>query len=167
LTRLAHTPVIFFVAALSLAVSAVASDSKPKAAPKPSAAPAKPAPVAAPAQLSDAEKALRERVAAYWGFRANTNLHACYPFYESSFRGKYTADQFATDFRRLNRFAPEFMGVEGVSIDAAGARATVKVKLRTHPDVLQGEELISAVEETWLLENGVWNKAGELTFPNI
>jgi hypothetical protein len=117
--------------------------------------------------MSDAEKALRERVSEYWKNRAATNLHACYPFYESSFRSKYTADQFATDFRRLNRFAPEFLGIDGATVDPSGAKATVKIKLRIRPDVLMGQELVSTSEETWVLEGGVWNKAGELTFPNI
>ena len=175
MTRLVPA-LIASIVGLSLGALVEAGDVKTKPAPKPSTAPAKPAPaapvaasVAPPASgpVSEAEKALRERVSAYWKIRATMNLHACYPFYESSFRSKYTADQFATDFRRLNRFAPEFMGIDGASIDPSGANATVKVKLRTRPDVLQGQELLSSVEETWLLEEGVWNKAGELTFPNI
>jgi hypothetical protein len=175
LIRLAPA-LIVSVATLFLGPSVEAGDSKAKPAPKPSAAPAKPAPASpaapsaappGPGKVSEAEAALRERVTAYWKNRAVTNLHACYPFYESSFRGKYTADQFATDFRRLNRFAPEFLGIDGVTIDPSGAKARVMVKLRTHPDVLQGQELVSSVEDIWLLEDGVWNKAGELTFPNI
>lgn len=162
---------LFTIAALPLDATAAADDKKTKPAPAQSAAPVKPAASpAAPApaaKVSEAEQALRDRVSAYWKLRATTNLHACYPFYEASFRSKYTADQFATDFRRLNRFAPEFLGIEGASIDPSGARATLKVKLRTRPDVLQGQELVSTVEETWLLEDGSWNKAGELTFPNI
>ena len=161
LTRLIPI-VILSAAGLVLAPRAEPGDSKPKPAPQPSAAPARPAP--SPAEQ---EKAVRERASAYWGQRAATNLHACYPFYEASFRSKYTADQFAVEFRRLNRFAPEFLGIDGVTIDPSGAKATVKVKLRTHPDVLQGQELVSSVEDIWLLESGVWNKAGELTFPNI
>jgi hypothetical protein len=151
-----------------------AADTKPAASPKPSAAKAvvaspSPSPSAAPAtgKAAEQEKALRERVSQYWGFRATTNLHACYPFYEVAFRTKYTADQFAVDFRRLNRFAPEFLGVDSVAIDPSGTKAKVKLKLRTHPDVLQGQELISPIEDSWLLEDGVWNKASELTFPNI
>jgi hypothetical protein len=171
LTRLVSA-LVFSIATLPLGATAAPGDTKTKPAQKPSAAPAKPAPspaAAAPAsgKLSEAEQVLRDRASAYWKLRSTTNLHACYPFYEASFRSKYTADQFATDFRRLNRFAPEFLGVEGASIDPSGAKATVKVKLRTHPDVVQGQELVSTVEETWVLEDGVWNKAGELTFPNI
>jgi hypothetical protein len=179
LTRLVPALIVSF-AALSLGATASAEEPKAKAPAKPKAEPAKakaepaksaaaaaaPAPAAA-GPVSEAEKALRERVSAYWKNRAATNLHACYPFYESAFRNKYTADQFATDFRRLNRFAPEFLGIDAATIDASGSKATVKVKLRTRPDVLQGQELLSSSEETWVLESGVWNKAGELTFPNI
>ena len=167
--------VILSIAGLLPAPPAESGERKPKAPPTPSTAPAKPAPppAAAPSappstgKVSEQEKALRDRVDAYWRHRAATNLHACYPFYETGFRSKYTADQFAVEFRRLNRFAPEFLGIDGVTLDASGAKAAVRVKLRTHPDVLQGQELVSSVEETWLLEDGVWNKGGELTFPNI
>ena len=165
--------IIVAVAALAAGPGADSAEKDKKPAPKPSAAAAKPAastapaPSAAPAKVSEQEKALRDRVTEYWKNRATSNLHACYPFYEASFRTKYTADQFATDFRRLNRFAPEFLGIDGVTLDPSGAKATVKIKLRTRPDVLQGQELISSVDENWLVEDGVWNKAGELTFPNI
>jgi hypothetical protein len=179
LIRLA--PVLIFivsVAALVVGPRAESADQGKKASPVPkvSTAPAKPSPAAsvapsaaapAPAQVSEQEKALRERVNAYWKNRSASNLHACYPFYEASFRNQYTPDKFATDFRRLSRFAPEFLGIDAVSIDPSGAKATLKVKLRTHPDVLQGQELISSVEEAWVLEGGVWSKTGELTFPNI
>jgi hypothetical protein len=168
---------IVSIAALAAAPRSESADKnkKPASAPMDSAAPAKPSPSpsaspsTAPAsgKISEQEKALRDRVTEYWKIRATSNLHACYPFYEASFRSKYTPDQFATDFRRLNRFAPEFLGIDGVILDPSGAKATVKVKLRTRPDVLQGQELISSVEETWLVEDGIWNKAGELTFPNI
>jgi hypothetical protein len=140
----------------------------PQAAPaKPAAAPAASAPAVATKLPPEQEKALRERVNEYWSYRGKANLHACYPYYEAAFRKKYTADQFAVDFRRLNRFAPEFLGVDEIVPDPSGAKATVKMKLRTHPDVLQGQELISPVEETWMLEDGVWNRAGELTFPSL
>jgi hypothetical protein len=161
------------VAAAALGPRSQAADTKPAASPKPSAAKAaaspSPSPSAAPAtgKAAEQEKVLRERVSQYWGFRATANLHACYPFYEAAFRSKYTADQFAVDFRRLNRFAPEFMGIDSVAIDPSGSKAKVKLRLRTHPDVLQGQELISPIDDTWLLEDGVWNRAGELTFPNI
>jgi hypothetical protein len=166
---------IVSIAALATAPRSESADKNKKPAPAPmdSAAPAKPSSSASPStapasgKISEQEKALRDRVTEYWKNRATSNLHACYPFYEASFRSKYTPDQFATDFRRLNRFAPEFLGIDGVTLEPSGAKATVKIKLRTRPDVLQGQELISAVEETWLVEDGIWNKAGELTFPNI
>ena len=175
MTRLVSPLVILFFAGLVAVPPAESREHKPKASPSPSAAPAKPGTPAAAApsapaptgKVSEQEKALRDRVDAYWKNRAAANLHACYPFYETGFRSKYTADQFAVEFRRLNRFAPEYLGIDGVTIDPSGSKAAVKVKLRTHPDVLQGQELLSSIEETWLLEQGVWNKGGELTFPNI
>lgn len=114
---------------------------------------------------SEAEKAVRARVEEYWKVRATMNLQNLQPFYEPAFRTKYAPDVFARDFRRLNRFAPEFMGVEGVGID--GNKATVKVKLRTKPDVLQGQELISVVEEVWLNVDGGWFRQSEALLPNI
>ena len=120
------------------------------------AQPAKPA--------SEAEKAVRARVEEYWKVRSTMNLQNVQPFYEPDFRNKYSPDVFARDFRRLNRFAPEFMSVENVAID--GKKATVKVKLKTKPDILQGQELISVVEEVWLNMDGGWfRQSGAL--PNL
>jgi hypothetical protein len=123
-----------------------------------SAAQAKPA-------AAGAEGAVRARVEEYWKARSTMNLQAVQPFYEPEFRTKYSPDAFARDFRRLNRFAPEFMGVEGVAID--GKKATVKVKLRTKPDILQGQELVSVVEEVWLNVDGGWFRQSEALLPNI
>jgi hypothetical protein len=114
---------------------------------------------------TDAEKAVRARVEEYWKVRSGMNLQEVQPFYEPDFRNKYAPDVFARDFRRLNRFAPEFLGVEGVAID--GKKATVKVKLRTRPDVLQGQELVSVVEEVWLNVDGGWFRQGEALLPNL
>jgi hypothetical protein len=114
---------------------------------------------------ADAEKAVRARVEEYWKVRAGMNLQQVQPFYEPDFRTKYAPEAFARDFRRLNRFAPEFLGVEGVAVD--GKKATVKVKLRTRPDVLQGQELISVVEEVWLNVDGGWFRQGEALLPSI
>jgi hypothetical protein len=111
------------------------------------------------------EKAVRARVEEYWKARSTMNLQAVQPFYEPEFRAKYSPDIFARDFRRLNRFAPEFMGVESVALDAK--KATVKVKLRTKPDVLQGQELVSVVEEVWLNVDGGWFRQSESLLPNI
>ena len=112
-----------------------------------------------------ADKAVRLRVEEYWKVRSTMNLGAVQPFYEPEFRSKYAPEVFARDFRRLNRFAPEFLGVESVAVD--GKKATVKVKLRTRPDVLQGQELISIVEETWLNVDGNWFRQAEALLPNI
>lgn len=120
---------------------------------------------AAPAAPSEAEKVVAQRVTEYWKARATMNLQAVYPFYEPDFRSKFSAEVFARDFRRLNRFAPEFMGVEGIAID--GKKATVKVKLKTKPDVLMGQELVSVVDEVWLDQEGTWYRAAEATLPNI
>lgn len=120
---------------------------------------------AAPAASSEKEKAVSQRVNEYWKARATMNLQAVYPFYEPEFRSKFTAEVFARDFRRLNRFAPEFMGVEGVTID--GKKATVKVKLKTKPDVLMGQELVSVVDESWVDQDGTWYRVGEALLPNI
>ena len=113
------------------------------------------------------EKALRDRVTAYWQARTRTDLHAAYPFYEPAFRAQYSEDAFARNFRRLNRFAPEFLGIEGVAIDEEGPRAVVRIKLRSTPGVLDGQELLSVTEETWLLQDGTWWKQGEALLPNV
>jgi hypothetical protein len=131
---------------------------------------AKPAAASTDAQAAKpaaagAEAAVRARVEEYWKARSTMNLLAVQPFYEPEFRSKYTPEAFARDFRRLNRFAPEFMGVEGVTVD--GKKATVKVKLRTKPDILQGQELISVVEEIWLNVDGGWFRQSESLLPNI
>lgn len=119
----------------------------------------------APKPAVDPEKAVRARVEEYWKARSTMNLQNVQPFYEPAFRSKYSPDVFARDFRRLNRFAPEFLGVESVAI--AGNTATAKVKLRTRPDVLQGQELISVVEEVWLNVDGGWFRQSEALLPNI
>lgn len=121
-------------------------------------------PKASPA-AGDKEKAVRDRVAAYWKVRMTTNLQDCHPFYEASFREKYPPDTFAREFRRLNRFAPEFLGVEGVAFDAAGRTAKVKIKLRTRPGFLEGKDLDSVVEETWVQEGDGWFHAAEALLP--
>ena len=156
------------VMSLAGAVAACAADAaKPAEAAQPAAKPAetaRPAEAAKPA-ASGAEAAVRARVEEYWKARSTMNLLAVQPFYEPEFRSKYTPEAFARDFRRLNRFAPEFMGVEAVTVD--GKKATVKVKLRTKPDVLQGQELISVVEEVWLNVDGGWFRQSESLLPNI
>lgn len=129
-----------------------------------SAASATAAQAAKPAS-DGAEKAIRQRVEEYWKARSTMNLQSIQPFYEPEFRTKYSPDLFARDFRRLNRFAPEFQGIESVVHD--GKKATVKVKLRTKPDILQGQELVSVVEEVWLNVDGGWYRQSEALLPNL
>jgi hypothetical protein len=154
----------------SLAVVSPAAAQAQKAKPKPVAAP-KPAapasPAAAPVAVDPAQEAkVRARVSEYWKQRMTLNLQSILPYYESSFRSSLTPEKFAVDFRRLNRFAPEFLGVDGVRFDSP-TRATIKVKLRTKPAVLDGAELVTSTEESWVLENGQWFKVGESMLPNI
>jgi hypothetical protein len=94
------------------------------------------------------------------------NLGSVLPFYESSFRSSLTPEKFAVDFRRLNRFAPQFMGIDGVRFESP-TRAVIKVKLRTKPSVLDGAELVTATDESWVLEGGQWFKVSESLLPNI
>jgi hypothetical protein len=114
-----------------------------------------------------AEKQVRDRVTAYWKTRMTLNLHEYYAYYEPAFRAKYTPNTFARDFRRLNRFAPEFLGIESIAFDPSGKKATVKVKLRTRPDVLGGKEFEAAVDESWLLQDGTWWRAAEALLPEF
>jgi hypothetical protein len=119
------------------------------------------------AEPGSSGQALRERVTAYWQARTRADLRGAYPFYEPAFRARYTSEAFARNFGRLNRFAPEFLGIVAVAIDARGTRARVKVKLRTTPAVLDGHELISVTEEVWLLQKGTWWKQEESLVPNV
>jgi hypothetical protein len=160
---------VFLAAGVSLALVspllAQAAKEKPATAPKPAAAaaPAAPASTAADPAL---EAKVKARVAEYWKQRMTLNLASILPYYENSFRSSMTGDKFAVDFRRLNRFNPEFLGVDGVKLESP-TRATVKVKLRTKPSVLEGAELVTSTDETWVLENGQWFKAAESMIPNI
>ena len=159
---------VFIAAGASLALvspaaaQAVKEQSKPAAAAQPAAA-AKPGAVAAdPAQ----EAKVKARVAEYWKQRMTLNLASILPYYESSFRAGITPEKFAVDFRRLNRFNPEFLGVDAVTFDSP-SKATIKVRLRTKPSVLDGAELVTSTDEIWLLENGQWFHAAESMVPNI
>ena len=153
--------------ALVSPVAAQAPKEKPKAppAPKPAvAAPRTPAPSVAvdPAQ----EARLRARVSEYWKQRMTLNLASILPYYESGFRSSLTPEKFAVDFRRLNRFNPEFLGIDGVRFDSP-TKATIKIKLRTKPSVLDGAELVTSTDEFWVLENGQWYHATEAVIPSI
>ena len=155
-------------AALALASSAAAQPpkDKPAAAPKPDAsgakAPAAPSGIQDPAQ----EAKVKARVTEYWKQRMTLDLGSILPFYESSFRSSLTPQKFAMDFHRLNRFKPEFLGIDGVRLDSP-TKATIKVKLRTKVQALDGAELVSSTEEVWVLEKGQWYKAAEPMVPAL
>jgi len=157
---------------LALASPAAAQDTKAKTKPKPAPAKATPAPAKAtpapPSVPADPvqEAKLKERVNEYWKQRMTLDLATILPFYEKSFRDSTTKEKFAADFRRLNRFAPQFLGIDGVRFDTP-AKATLKVKLRTTPSVLDGQELVTSTDEVWVLEDGQWYKAAESMMPNI
>jgi hypothetical protein len=161
---------VLIAAGASLALASPAAAQATKATPKPVAA-ATPAPAKAPAPPSVPadpvqEAKLKARVTEYWKQRMTLDLASIFPFYEKSFRSSQTKEQFAADFRRLNRFAPEFMGIDGVRFDSP-AKATLKVKLRTKPSVLDGTELVTSTDETWVLEDGQWYKAAEAMMPSL
>lgn len=157
---------------LALASPAAAQDTKAKTKPKPAPAKGTPAPAKAtpapPSVPADPvqEAKLKERVNEYWKQRMTLDLATILPFYEKSFRDSTTKEKFAADFRRLNRFAPQFLGIDGVRFDTP-AKATLKVKLRTTPSVLDGQELVTSTDEVWVLEDGQWYKAAESMMPNI
>ena len=157
---------------LALASPAAAQDTKAKTKPKPAPAKATPAPAKAtpapPSVPADPvqEAKLKARVNEYWKQRMTLDLATILPFYEKSFRDSTTKEKFAADFRRLNRFAPQFLGIDGVRFDTP-AKATLKVKLRTTPSVLDGQELVTSTDEVWVLEDGQWYKAAESMMPNI
>jgi hypothetical protein len=155
------------VASLALASAAAAQTPKDKPAAVPQPAPAAAKPAAPSTAANPAEEArVKARVGEYWKQRMTLNLASILPFYEAGFRSTLTPEKFATDFRRLNRFDPQFLGVDGVRFDSP-TRATIKVKLRTKPAVLEGAELVTSTEEVWVLENGQWFKAAESMIPNI
>ena len=162
---------ILVAAGASLALASPAAAQAPKAKPTPAAAaPAAavktPVPPSVPADPVQEAK-LKARVTEYWKQRTLTmDLARIFPFYEKSFRSSMTPEKFAVDFRRLNRFAPEFLGIDSVRFDTP-AKATLKVKLRTKPSVLDGQELVTSTEEGWVLEDGQWYKASESMMPNI
>lgn len=164
--KLDRTTLVAAGASLALASSAAAQPPKKPAAPaKPAAAAAAPA---APSVAADpAEEAkVRARVTAYWKQRMTLDLGSILPYYETSFRSSLTPEKFSVDFRRLNRFNPQFLGIDAVRFETP-AKAVIKVKLRTKPAVLDGAELVTSTDEAWVLENGQWFKAAESMVPNI
>lgn len=157
-------------ASLAFASSAAAQPpkDKPAAPPKPAPAPAAAKAPAAPSAPQDpaAEAKVKARVTEYWKQRMTLNLASILPFYESSFRSAVTPEKFTTDYRRLNRFNPQFLGIDGVKLDSP-TKATIKVKLRTNVPALDGAELITSTDEVWVLEKGEWFKAGEPMMPAL
>ena len=172
--KLDRQVLILAAASLAFVSPAAAQAPKAKSTPKPSgkpAAAATPAPVKAPAPPSVPadpvqEAKLKARVTEYWQQRMKLDLKTIFPYYEKSFRSATTPEVFAADFRRLNRFNPEFLGIDSVRFDSP-TKATLKVKLRTKPSVLDGAELLTSTEEVWLLEDGQWYKAAEAMLPTI
>ena len=161
---------VLVAAGASLALVSPAAAQATKAKPKPAAAatsaPAKaPAPPSVPADPVQEAK-LKARVTEYWKQRMTLDLESIFPYYEKGFRTSMTKERFSADFRRLNRFAPEFLGIDAVRFDTP-AKATLKVKLRTKPSVLDGQELVTSTDEVWVLEDGQWFKAAESMMPNI
>jgi hypothetical protein len=160
---------VLIVAGACLALAGPAAAQAPGAKPKPALptpapikSPAGPAVAADPAQ----EAKLKARVTEYWKLRMSQDLSTVLPFYEKSFRTSQSPERFAADFRRLKRFEPEFLGIDSVRFETA-AKATLHVKLRTKPSVLDGAELVTSTAETWVLEDGQWYKAAESMLPAI
>jgi hypothetical protein len=160
---------VLIAAGASLALVSPVAAQAPPAKPRP--APATPAPITSPAGPSVAadpaqEAKLEARVTEYWKMRMTQDLSTVLPFYEKSFRSSQSPERFAADFRRLKRFEPEFLGIDGVRFETA-AKATLHIKLRTKPSVLDGAELVTSTAETWVLEDGEWYKAAESMLPAI
>jgi hypothetical protein len=126
-----------------------------------------PPPVQQPsAAVSDsADQALRSRIQAYWRARSKSDLLAAYTFYEPAFRRQYNQQEFLLKFQRLIRFKPEFLGIDRIRFDTGGTTATAFIRLRTRPDVVLNEEIVSVTEENWLTESGTWWKKSEATLP--
>jgi hypothetical protein len=134
---------------------------KPEPAPASAAAPSTPPPGEA------ADKALRGRVTAYWRARTKSDLLTAFTFYEPQFRRQYTPQEFLLKFHRLVRFKPEFLGIDRIRYEPDGSKAIAFIRLRTRPDVLLNQEIVSVTEETWLLLSGTWYKKGEALLPTF
>ena len=113
------------------------------------------------------EQAVRARVTAYWQVRSKSSLLGAYPFYEPSFRAKYSSEQFLETFQRLLRFRPKFQGIEHVRFTPDDRTAVVGVKLTTRPEVMMGKELTTVSDETWRLVDGKWWKQAEPLLPSF
>ena len=108
-----------------------------------------------PSQVTSVQ-ALRDRVTAYWNARSRPDLAAAYPFYEPSFRAAYPLNEFLSEFQRLTRFRPVFEEIERIRVEPDGRTAVVHLRVRSRPDLLEGQELSSVSEEKWLLIDREW-----------
>jgi len=124
-------------------------------------------PLDAPAAVRPDDAVLRDRVTSYWEARSKSNLVAAYAFYEPAFRTEFPLELFLSNFQRLLRFRPEFLGIDGVLVDADGRTARVGVRLRIKPSELNGEPLDAPSEDIWLLIDGVWYRQREPMIPSI
>jgi hypothetical protein len=113
------------------------------------------------------EQVLRARVTSYWEARSKSNLVAAHAFYEPAFRTEYPLDLFLSNFQRLLRFRPEFLGIDRITVEPDGRSAQVVVRLRVRPAELNGEVLDTPSPETWLLLDGVWYRQREAMLPSI
>jgi hypothetical protein len=111
------------------------------------------------------DQTLRGRIQAYWRARSKSDLLAAYTFYEPAFRRQYNQQEFLLKFQRLLRFKPEFLGIDRIRFEAGGTTATAFIRLRTRPDVVLNEEIVSITEEHWVTESGTWWKKSEATLP--
>jgi hypothetical protein len=114
-------------------------------------------------------RAIGERVTEYWKARTRQDLYGAYPFYEPKFRSTYQPEAFVKTFQRLNRFSPELVSVNDITVDVSGTRAKVSVQLRSKPliDKQELQELITTQEDVWILENGTWWRQAEAMTPTI
>jgi hypothetical protein len=118
------------------------------------------------AAVSDAvDQALRARIQEYWRARMKSDLLTAYNFYEPAFRRQYNAQEFLVKFQRLLRFKPEFLGIDRIRFEPGGTSATAFIRLRTRPDVILNEEIVTVTEESWTTEAGSWWKKAEATLP--
>ena len=136
-----------------------------KDSPKPQAPTSSGEAESAPPISDAADKALRARVTAYWRARAKSDLLTAFTFYEPKFRSQYTPQEFLLKFHRLVRFKPEFLGIDRIRYEPGGTKAVAFIRLRTRPDVVIGQEIVSVTEEDWLLLSGTWCKKGESLLP--
>jgi hypothetical protein len=158
-----HVSVLNSVGPPSQAVPALLSRDQAKPQPPSEKASDKGAP-----PLSEAaDKALRGRITAYWRARMKSDLLTAFTFYEPQFRRQYTPQEFLLKFQRLVRFKPEFLGIDRIRYEPGGSKATADIRLRTRPDVVGGQEIVSVTEENWMLLSGTWCRKAEALLPSF